>query len=154
MGRTDCTKPQCLYKGALLPLYIKLHGFKSQKKNLIITAAINAVACQMASIIQSTQLCFIKKRSFVLIKRCIFWLVGVIIGRKCKQDRQRNMEARSCNHRCRGKVVNITYSECVSIALFTHHEKRMSCIILWPIWLYHIRSHHLTNGTFSDIQLT
>jgi len=49
-------------------LYTKLHGFTSQKKNLIVTAVINAVTYQMARITQSTQLCFITKRVFVVIK--------------------------------------------------------------------------------------
>jgi hypothetical protein len=37
----------------------------------------------------------------------------------------RNNEARSHTHCCRGKAINITYSECVSVALFTHHAERM-----------------------------
>jgi hypothetical protein len=30
---------------------------------------------------------------------------------------ERNSEARSRNHCCRGKAINITYSECLSVAL-------------------------------------
>jgi hypothetical protein len=40
-----------------------------------------------------------------------------------KQDRQCtyecNVKAHSHNHHCYGKVINITYSECVSVALVT-----------------------------------
>jgi hypothetical protein len=50
------------------------------------------------------------------------------------QDRQcaykRNIEARSRNHCCRGKAINITYSECVSVALVVQHAMRMRRIIL------------------------
>jgi hypothetical protein len=44
-----------------------------------------------------------------------------------KQDRQYtyhcNTEACSCNHCCHLKALNITYSECVSVALGTQHAK-------------------------------
>ena len=38
--------------------------------------------------------------------------------------------ARSCNHCCHGKALNITYSECVSVALVIQHAKQTGCIIL------------------------
>jgi hypothetical protein len=38
---------------------------------------------------------------------------------------KRNIEVRSCNHRCSGKATSITYSECVSIALGIEHAMRM-----------------------------
>ena len=41
-----------------------------------------------------------------------------------------NIEARSRNHRCHGKEMSITYSECVSVALVIHHAERMRRIIL------------------------
>ena len=34
-------------------------------------------------------------------------------------------EARSCNYCCREKAINIKNSECVSLALFTQHAKRI-----------------------------
>jgi hypothetical protein len=37
---------------------------------------------------------------------------------------------RSRNHYYRGKAINITYSECVSVALVIQHAKRMRRIIL------------------------
>jgi hypothetical protein len=43
---------------------------------------------------------------------------------------KRNIVARSRNHCCRGKAANITYSECVSVALLIQHAKRMRHIIL------------------------
>jgi len=43
---------------------------------------------------------------------------------------QRNVEARSCNHCCSWKTMNIMYSECVSVAFGVHHAKRMRLIIL------------------------
>jgi hypothetical protein len=36
-----------------------------------------------------------------------------------------NIETRPCNHRCRGKAINITYSECVSVALGIQHAMCM-----------------------------
>jgi hypothetical protein len=43
---------------------------------------------------------------------------------------EQNIEARTCSQSCGGKVVNITYSEYVSIALFIHHAMRMRHFIL------------------------
>jgi hypothetical protein len=43
---------------------------------------------------------------------------------------ERNIEARSRNHCCRRKAINITYSECLSVALFIQHAVRMCRIIL------------------------
>jgi len=41
-----------------------------------------------------------------------------------------NNEACSRDHCCSGKAVNITYCECVSVALRIHHVKRMRRTIL------------------------
>jgi len=43
------------------------------------------------------------------------------------------MEARSHCYFCRAKVVSITYSECVSVALGVTHSNRMRNIILSPV---------------------
>ena len=44
-----------------------------------------------------------------------------------------NTEARSCYHCCSGKVISITYSECVFVALGIQHEMCapyfISCIV-------------------------
>ena len=37
---------------------------------------------------------------------------------------------RSRNHSCRGKVISIAYSDCLLLALFTQHAKRMGRILL------------------------
>jgi hypothetical protein len=61
-----------------------------------------------------------------------------------------NTEARSRNHRCRGKAISITYSECVSAALVIQHAKRMRRIISSSVAclsLYDIFSHYPINGT-------
>jgi hypothetical protein len=68
-----------------------------------------------------------------------------------KQDRlcafKRNFEARSCNHCCSGKAVNVTYSEYVSVALVIPLE--CACALsyghLWPVWFNHIFPHYLIN---------
>jgi hypothetical protein len=51
-------------------------------------------------------------------------------GRQCAY--KHNTEARSCNHCCHGKEISkpITYYECVSVASFIYHAKRMHRIIL------------------------
>jgi UDP-N-acetylmuramoylalanine-D-glutamate ligase len=50
-----------------------------------------------------------------------------------KQDRQRtykrNVESRTRIHCCRGKAISISYSECVSVALASHHAMRMRRIM-------------------------
>jgi hypothetical protein len=43
---------------------------------------------------------------------------------------QRNIEARSWNHRCCGDVVSIEYSGCVSVALVIRNAKRKPRIVL------------------------
>ena len=43
---------------------------------------------------------------------------------------QCNIEARSCNHCCRGQAIRITYAECVVVALGIQHAMRMRLIIL------------------------
>ena len=45
---------------------------------------------------------------------------------------QRNIEARSCNHCCSGKVTKITYSECGFVALGFQHVMRMCYIFCGP----------------------
>jgi hypothetical protein len=42
---------------------------------------------------------------------------------------QRNIEARSCNHCCCGKAINITYRESVFVALDFQHAMRMRYIV-------------------------
>jgi hypothetical protein len=43
---------------------------------------------------------------------------------------QRNIEARLCNHRCSGKSITITYSECVFVVIGVQYALRMRCVIL------------------------
>ena len=54
---------------------------------------------------------------------------------------KRNIRERLFNHCCSGKVGNITYSECVCVALVMQHTKRMRRTIL-----YHIFTHNFMNG--------
>jgi len=60
-----------------------------------------------------------------------------------------NVEARSHNHCCCGKGINITYSEFVSVASVIQpsstHE--LYYIVVWFVRLYHIYSHYLIHGT-------
>ena len=44
-----------------------------------------------------------------------------------------NIKVFLCNHRCRGKVISVTYSECVCVALVTQHAKLMRRFILSPV---------------------
>jgi len=43
---------------------------------------------------------------------------------------KRNIEARSRDYFCRGRVASITYSQCVSLALVIQHANRIRRIIL------------------------
>jgi hypothetical protein len=62
---------------------------------------------------------------------------------------QRNIEVRSRNHCCRGKAINITYFECVSVALVIQHASACAVFYchLWPVWLYHTFTDYLIKGT-------
>jgi hypothetical protein len=42
----------------------------------------------------------------------------------------RSIEACSYNHCCSGKAINITYSECSSVALGIQHSMRMRHIVI------------------------
>jgi hypothetical protein len=44
---------------------------------------------------------------------------------RCQQDRKCNIEARSWCHCCSGKAKNITYYECVFVALVIQHAMPM-----------------------------
>jgi len=48
---------------------------------------------------------------------------------------KRNIEARSRNNCCRGKPINITHSECVSVALVSQHGMNMRPGILSVVCL-------------------
>jgi len=54
--------------------------------------------------------------------------------RQIKHERpcayKRNVEERSRNHRCRGKVISIKYSEYVFVALVVRHAKRTRHIVI------------------------
>jgi len=43
---------------------------------------------------------------------------------------KRNIEARSCSHFGRGKVISITYSECVFVALSIRYSKSKRHIVI------------------------
>ena len=70
-----------------------------------------------------------------------------------QQDRQCTytckVEARSRDHRCRGKAIRITYYECVSVVLVIQHATRMRRIILSSVACLALPnfSMYLTKGT-------
>ena len=62
---------------------------------------------------------------------------------------QRNIEARSRNHCCRGKAVSIKYYVCVYYCVTyparkSHLFCAALCFHLWPVWLYHFHIISLT----------
>ena len=78
-----------------------------------------------------------------------------------EQDRQctceRNIEARSRKHCCRGKAIIIKNYVCVCLysclsysACKLHLFCAVLCCHLWPVWLYHIVTHYLIKTRFSD----
>ena len=61
---------------------------------------------------------------------------------------QRNTEARSCNHCYSGKEINITYSECVLVALGIQHAMRMRLIVICrlPVLQHFFALYHGLQG--------
>jgi hypothetical protein len=59
---------------------------------------------------------------------------------------KRNIKARSRNHRCRGKVESITYSERVHVACYLARKAHAPYGHLWPVRLYNIFLHYLIKG--------
>ena len=64
-------------------------------------------------------------------------LLQFVLGRRDEQERQRNVEAPSCNHCCRGKAINIIYF-CVYV--YVRASARVctwvsACVIVW-VWVY------------------
>jgi hypothetical protein len=58
-----------------------------------------------------------------------------------------NIEARSCNHCCSRRAMNITQHLCVFVALYIQHAMRMHHIVMWPAPLYNIFQCYPINGT-------
>ena len=62
---------------------------------------------------------------------CKWWReVPPVSSAHLTSGNERNIEVLSPNHCCRGKLISIRYSECVSVALFLQHAKRMRRTIL------------------------
>jgi hypothetical protein len=64
---------------------------------------------------------------------------------RCQQDWQCRIEARSWHHCCSGETTNITYYECVFVALVIQHAMRIHPH-MWPVRLHNIFPHFLING--------
>jgi len=62
----------------------------------------------------------------------------------------RTIEILSCSHYDCEKLISITYSEDVFVALVIQHAIRMHHSHLWPARLYHIIPHCLTQGTIFE----
>jgi hypothetical protein len=63
---------------------------------------------------------------------------------------KRNIESRSRNHPCRGKVINVKHYSCFTYPLRNAHASYH----LWPGGFYHILSHYLINGTILRNRVT
>jgi len=48
----------------------------------------------------------------------------------------RNTAALSCNHRCNGNEISITYSKCVIVTLGIQHATRMLHIVICSVLQY------------------
>ena len=67
---------------------------------------------------------------------------------------QRDIEAQSCNHCCRGIALSIIYSEFLLGALGIEHAMRMRHIVNGGLSrLYSTFLHYLTNGTTFENEL-
>jgi len=63
---------------------------------------------------------------------------------------QRNNEARSCNHCCSGKAINIIYAKCVFVALVIQHAMRMRRIASGFVRLCSIFPHPVNSTVFGE----
>jgi len=61
---------------------------------------------------------------------------------------QRDIEARSRNHSCRGKK-QLSHILSAFVALGIQHPHAPYCH-LWPVWIYSIFPHYLINGTIFE----
>lgn len=53
-----------------------------------------------------------------------------IFGKNRQSTDSRDIQGLSHDHCCRGKVINITYSDCVFVALVAQHGMRMRRVTL------------------------
>jgi hypothetical protein len=72
---------------------------------------------------------------------CLNCVLPVVWGNRTANVLYHNIEGRSCNYCYRGKAINITYSECVSVALGIQHAKRMRRIVICGVSGSNIRFH-------------
>ena len=63
---------------------------------------------------------------------------------------KRNIEARSCKYCCSGKALSISQSECICSLRCPACTAHAPYCHLWPVPLYSIFPHYLTNGTIFD----
>jgi hypothetical protein len=64
---------------------------------------------------------------------------------------KRSIQSRSRNHCCRGKAINIIYSEWVCVTLVIQNAKRMRCIISSPVTCL-VASHFSTLSAHTNAQ--
>ena len=69
---------------------------------------------------------------------------------KQQYKHKENCEELSRNKFCRGKAMNITYSEYVTVVSVIQHAMRMRLLYchLCPVWIYHTCPHYLIKGGF------
>jgi hypothetical protein len=61
------------------------------------------------------------------------------------------MQARSCNHRCSGRAMSITYSKSVFAALVVRQATRMRLVVICSLSdSTNFRPHYLINGTIVE----
>jgi len=58
------------------------------------------------------------------------FVTGISINRDRQRRYKRNIEARSRNHCCLGKAINMTYSECVSSLRYPACRAHAPCVLL------------------------
>jgi hypothetical protein len=83
---------------------------------------------------------------------CMLFLhlcIAIYYPKRQAMHYKHNIEARLCNHCCRGRAISITYCEYVFVALVIQHAKPCAVLYchLWPAWLYHVFLHYLINDT-------
>jgi hypothetical protein len=110
------------------------------------------IICQFCCAETRSRIKVLKTRDYTFLRTPLFLQNAHII----KQDRRWTYNIKLKRIRvtifCRGKAISITYSECIFVALFTQHLKRMRHVTLSPVACLGLPyfPRYLINGTIFE----